>query len=59
MTQYRCLNCPSKPIFADLEQIKDHWKDTHVSPMMITVPDPWNERPPKTIALYEAIAESA
>jgi hypothetical protein len=52
---FRCKNCPEQPIFADLEQLKEHWRNTHTSPMMLTVIDPWGERPPKTISLYEEV----
>ncbi len=36
-TKYRCLNCPSKPVFLDLDDLKSHWKNTHVVPMEHTV----------------------
>jgi hypothetical protein len=33
----RCLNCPSKPTFPDLDSLKEHWSNTHTVPMEHTV----------------------
>ena len=57
MPSYGCLNCPEHPIFADLDQLKEHWRNTHTSPMTITIADPWGERPPKIKQLYEVIPD--
>jgi hypothetical protein len=59
MTSYKCKNCPDEPIFADLDQLKEHWRNTHTSPMQITVKDPWGERPSKVVSLYEAIEDGS
>ncbi len=57
MPSYRCKNCPEQPIFADLDQLKEHWRNTHTAPMTITVADPWGERPPKLKQLFEVIPD--
>ncbi len=59
MTKYRCLNCPDKPVFLDLEHLKQHWVLTHVVSMEQTEVDPWGQRPPRTRKLYEEIVEAA
>ena len=33
MTKYRCTNCPAKPVFLDLEGLKEHWSLTHTVPL--------------------------
>ncbi len=33
MTKYRCLNCPTRPVFTDLDSLKEHWSKTHTVPM--------------------------
>jgi hypothetical protein len=53
----RCLNCPDKPEFNDMNALQQHWEKTHTVPMVETIADPWGERPPKRRQHYEEIAE--
>ncbi len=59
MTKYRCLNCPQKPIFLDLDHFKEHWSLTHVVSMEQTETDPWGERPSRTRVFYEVVEDAA
>lgn len=50
----RCTNCPSKPVFPDMDAFKTHWNLTHTVSMQETVELPANVR-----AFFpEAVAKS-
>ncbi len=67
MTRYRCVNCPGKPTFLDLDSLKDHFKLTHVVPMEHTVAELGpihpllvgllGDKANATIKLYEVVPE--
>jgi hypothetical protein len=52
---FRCLNCPEKPLFPDMQTLIAHWSATHTVPMHRTEQDPWGQRPARVIDLYEEV----
>jgi hypothetical protein len=37
VTKYRCVNCPSRPVFLDFDSLKEHFRNTHTVPLEHTV----------------------
>jgi hypothetical protein len=52
LTYFVCDNCPGGAKFNTMQALQSHWDSTHNVPMVITETDPWNQRPPRTKALF-------